>query len=314
MHTHKSYRRKYRKIMVKFQKEFDASNGLFRDQERLYDISQRIAEQNDQLIALLLELNSQPQIPARLRYDLQDAATTKKPEKHENEDAATDALRVTRYRIQRGELRQPAYEDLEHDLLETVEFAPKQFYADLLKGAPLERQDEQSLEASGPLLGGFLSGKQEDAYLQALDDFLDRKSNHPRTHVVGNPGARNMERTAERDREAQLRNPVSVYNWLRKNQPQVFLQDQENEKTKISASNRKSKREPNSKTVKNEPDLYDDDGIAVEDKSGAAAAKGKRKRDEDGGYRPKGGHARPSKRRKGDESRKSKGASVDISA
>lgn len=299
--------------MVKFQREYDESNSLFRDQERLYDISQRIAEQNDQLLALLLELNSHPQIPTRLRYDLQDAATFHKPEKHEDESNARVALRVTRHRIQQGAVRQPEYEDLESDLLKTVEFAPKQSYRDLLEGQPLQNIDEQQVEVQGPLLGGFLSSKQEDAYLQALDDFLDRKSNHPRSHVVVNPGARNMEKTAERDREAQLKNPVSVYNWLRKNQPQVFLQDQENEKTKTSASSRKSKREPTSKAIKSEPELYDEDGIATEDKAGAGASKGKRKRDEDSGYRPKGGHARPNKRRKGDEGRRSKGASMDVS-
>ena len=102
----------------------------------------------------------------------------------------------------------------------------------------------------------------------------------------------------ERDRDMALRNPVSVYNWLRKHQPQVFLQDNEmqSEKAAKGASSRTSKRA--SASIKQEPELYDDDGIAVD---AGSSSRGKRKRDDDGGYRPKGGNSRPAKRKK-DES------------
>lgn len=315
-HSHRSYRRKYRKAMVRFEKEMRESNALFRDQERLYDISQRIAEQNDQILALLLELNSHPQIPPRLRYDLQDPATTRRPERHTDEQVALETLRVTRHKIQKGEVQQPVYEDLEQELLDTVEFAPKQSYADLLKGAPLERsKNDTTPDPISHLIGGFLSSKQEEAYLQALDDFLRTKSNHPRAHALGNPGARTDGKSADREREAQLRNPVSVYNWLRKNQPQVFLQDTEAEKAKVAlAANRKSKRENVARAPKANQKSLEDDGIMAEDEAAASTSKGKRKRDEDGGYRPKGGNARPIKRRKGDEGKRSKRASMDISA
>lgn len=312
LHSTKSYRRKYRKIMVKFERQMRESSSLFKDQQRLYDISQRIAEQNDQILALLLELNSHPQIPSSMRYDLHDPATRKQPEKHENEQAALEALRTTRYKVQKGEVRQPDYEELEHILLDSVEFGPKQSYADLIKGGPLQRAQDDHPDSTSPLLGGFLSGKQEEHYLQALDDFLDGKASSPRAHAMNNLGSRNTEKSADRDRETQLRNPVSVYNWLRKNQPQVFLQDTDNDNLKAkvaaAAASRKSKRESLAKAPKTEPDLYDDEGIAID-----PGNKGKRKRDEDGGYRPKGGHARPVKRRKEDSGKRSKRASMDIS-
>ena len=96
-----------------------------------------------------------------------------------------------------------------------------------------------------------------------------------------------------------VRNPVSVYNWLRKHQPQVFLQDNElnSEKPAKTTGSRTSKRA--SVAIKQEPELYDDDGIAIDM---GATPRGKRKRDDDGGYRPKGGNSRPAKRKKDEES------------
>jgi hypothetical protein len=43
----KSYRRKYRKIMVVFEENMRESNSLFKEEQRLLDISQRLAEQNE---------------------------------------------------------------------------------------------------------------------------------------------------------------------------------------------------------------------------------------------------------------------------
>ena len=40
-------RRKYRKIMVTFEEKMRESNSLFRDEQRIMDISQRLAEQKE---------------------------------------------------------------------------------------------------------------------------------------------------------------------------------------------------------------------------------------------------------------------------
>lgn len=282
------------------------SSTLFKEQQRMHDIAQRIAEQNDQILQLLLELNSQPQVPARLRYDLGDPSTAKKPEKHEDEQKSLEELRVTRYKLQKGEAQQSDYGELVDNLLDSVEFAPKRFYAELVKSGPLQRAQQDELDSANPLAGGFLSTQQEEQYLQSLDDYFDEKAAVPRQHAAGNLGHRTSEKSIDREREFQLKNPVSVYNWLRKNQPQVFLQDPENDKAKLAS--RGSKRASTAKRPKAEPDMYDDEGIAVEPNN----TKGKRKRDEDGGYRPKGGHARPAKRRKEDSDRRSKRPSMDM--
>lgn len=324
LHPHKSFRRKYRKIMVRFEQQMRESSSLFKDQQRLFDISQRIAEQNDQILSLLLELNTQPQIPSRLRFDLRDPAITNsgRSGKHEDQETARSLLRASRYKIQTGEIRQPEYQEAERNLLDSIEFEPQRLYAAYLKNGLLQRagtQEEQE-DTSSALIGGFLSSKLEETYLQALDDFLEGKAGNPRSHAASNLGSRHAERSVERERESQLRNPMSVYNWLRKNQPTVFLQDHEDQKAKptTAAASRKSKRESIlSKTAKTETETADDETITVEQ---SASKGGKRKRDDDGGYRPKGGHARPSKKRKDDTAatgtssgKKSKRASMDIS-
>jgi hypothetical protein len=150
-----------------------------------------------------------------------------------------------------------------------------------------------------------------------------------RMETTGGPGT-----TTNRD--FALRNPTSVYNWLRKNEPKVFLQDGEatpadkenGEETGGGGRGRKSmggegggrsrgggarasKRGPRSSNAAaaaaaaaahaEDTSMADWDDDAYE-----AAPRGKRKRqaaDEDGGYRPKGGSSRPAKRK-----RKSEGA------
>ena len=43
----KSYRRKYRKIMVNFEHKMRENTSLFKDEQRILDISQRLAEQTE---------------------------------------------------------------------------------------------------------------------------------------------------------------------------------------------------------------------------------------------------------------------------
>lgn len=106
---------------------------------------------------------------------------------------------------------------------------------------------------------------------------------------------------AEREREAAMKNPVSVYNWLRKNQPQIFLQDNEiaSEKSGSRPSNLRSSKRVSAQ-VRKDDDIYDDDGILMDVGPAPGTSKSKRKRDDDTGYRPKGGSSRPSRKKKDD--------------
>ncbi|KIW11252.1 hypothetical protein PV08_10552 [Exophiala spinifera] len=300
--SRKSYRRKYRKIMVTFEEKMRESTSLFKEEQRIQDISQRLAEQTDQLLQLLTELNACPQVPPRLRYDL-ESSPNHDPAAAPGLDVKTEdeghlALRKARSQLQTGEIDLTRYREVEHSLLKSEAFAPKRSYVKLVAETHLPRPREKVKSGSEAAAGGFLSVGQEELYLDSLDAFLEGTATHPRSHAANGLGTRNAEKTTEREREMQLRNPVSVYNWLRKHQPQVFLQDNEAaaEKAARPAGSRSSARKSASKdVVKLEQDLYDDDGIASEV---ASSARGKRKRDDDGGYRPKGGNSRGTKRRK----------------
>lgn len=237
-----------------------------------------------------------------MRYDLRSPAD----HKHGNDEANTtfteeDAhleLHKARIQLQAGDINVAQYREIETLVLKSAEFAPTNSYSELLSLAPPPEHATDKSDNGTPFSSGFLSVKQEEQYLQGIDAYLNGTTPNPRPHATNTLGSRIAEKSAERERETQLKNPVSVYNWLRKHQPQVFLQDNEagTEKTpRVTGSRSSARRSANKDTIKQEQKDYDDDGFAADS---APASKGKRKRDDDGGYRPKGGASRNSKRRK----------------
>lgn len=241
-------------------------------------------------------------MPPRLRYNLESSSKHDPAEplvlEVRTEDEGHLALRKARSQLQAGEIDLKHYREVENSLLQLEAFAPKRSYLGLVAETTVPHPREKLKSETEAMVGGFLSVGQEELYLDSLDAFLDGTTRTPRSHAANGLGTRNAEKTTEREREMQLKNPVSVYNWLRKHQPQVFLQDNEpaTEKAARPAGSRSSARKSAGKdVVKLEQDLYDDDGIASEV---ASSARGKRKRDDDGGYRPKGGNSRGTKRRK----------------
>jgi hypothetical protein len=214
------------------------------------------------------------------------------------EDEPVVQLRKARAQLASGDINLATYRDLEAVLLQHPDFVPANSYSVLMASAPSPPlpAPDRSDDTVSP--SGFLSVRHEEQYLQSLDAFLEGNAPVPRSHAITTLSTKNGEKPTEREREMQLKNPVSVYNWLRKNHPTVFLQDNETgaEKTPRPAGSRSSARKPATKdNVKQEQDLYDEDGIA---RDSAPSSRGKRKRDEDGGYRPKGGSSRSAKRRR----------------
>ena len=195
--------------------------------------------------------------------------------------------------LQRGEISHSEYDEMRDKLLEELQTSTR--LSNLTLGIPhteLERLNPRDFpyDINGPTPAGFLDSAHEDEYLASLDAAMDTMDSHHPATIASYP-SRTSERQ-ERERDANLRNPVSVYNWLRRHVPSVFLQDNPDEKP--PASSRNSKRASN--IIKQEPELLDDEGnllsTIVE-----GPVKIKRKR-EDEPYRPKGGSSRPSKRRK----------------
>ena len=252
----------------------------------------------------MVDLNSCPQVPRRLRYDIRPKhlASATKTEHQEIYDAKKGHLRMrkARYQLQTGEMTAMQYQDVKDEILESPYFAPEESYADLTQFATnTATHSGEEKDTINHSMVPYLSSRQEDQYRQSIDAYLNEETGHPRAHATLSSGASSSDKAAQREREMQLRNPVSVYNWLRKNKPSVFLQDNESaaDKPARTTGSRSSKRNANRDSiVKQEPELYDEDGIAVDAPSG----RGKRKRENDSGYRPKGGNARPTKRKKED--------------
>lgn len=223
------------------------------------------------------------------------------------------------------------------ELLDRDEDMPKELVA--LLHVPHSRSTSLAEKVddlcASPNPATYLTPEQEEEYLEALDKTLANPSLSVTNGLrSGKNNISPTDRERDEEREVALKNPVSVYNWLRRNEPQVFLQDKAagsvvgpSEKAggssniaekpvaekSTSKSSRSAGKRASSTAQKSmaEPVRASSAAIAVEyiDDEGflhapadfttpTSTAKGKRKREEDPGYRPKGGSSSRSSRRK----------------
>ncbi|RAL06353.1 exosome non-catalytic core subunit RRP4 [Aspergillus ibericus CBS 121593] len=321
--SYRSFKKKFAKLKVKFELQMRESESLIREGLRIEDLSKRIQEQNDQLLEVLLEFNDSLHVSPSLRYDLSapdDDSFLPPPERdvpksYSDPDVASSVLQDARARLAAGRMSSDAYREVEEDVKRGQAFAPQMQYTSLTKfphSGPLQPENPDAYNPAQEL--GFLTPEYETEYCLTLDAQLgDEEALEQLVCIPKKPSL------AERERDAALRSHVSVHNWLRQNQPQIFLQDNENasEKSGSRPSNlRTSKRAP--APSRKDEDLYDDDSI-LETASTSGGTKGKRKRDEDTGYRPKGGSSRSNRKKKDDEnatpkrpSKRSSGVSATI--
>lgn len=238
-----------------------------------------------------------PQVPQRLRYDLDlKASTPARPNETKatyDQESGHKALRKARYQLQIGEISPHDYELLKSEVVDSPAFAPAKSYTTLTRYAPSGPISAATLDDTESK-SGFMTVRQEEQYLQSIDAYLDGESASPRRHASNRLSYRNGERNVEKEKEVQLRNPVSVYNWLRKHQPQVFLQDEDSKPSRATGTRNSKRNSTRDSIIKQEKELYDDDGIAMD----VPSNRGKRKREVDGGYRPKGGNTRLPKRKR----------------
>lgn len=243
------------------------------------------------LLDLLLDVNNSAQIPSdkRIDLDVDIAALTAVPALV----TAEDLSKATELATPAG---QAIYNEIRSVLEEkasakAVSKPPKSLALlmattpHLSSNNPLVSPDLlTSLEApeglSAPI--SYITLDQMDDYLYDIDACLGTAPAPPHTQ---SPTAQDL----------QLRNPNSVYNWLRRNEPKIFLQDGEgSEKSlgKPGALRGAGKRA--SIPAPSKPDaleIVEEDGIGYDATlSGSVSIKGKRKREEDdGGYHPKKG-------------------------
>lgn len=247
---------------------------------------------------VLLEFNESIHVSPALRYDLNlpgDTPFLPTPEQEiaplvNDATLARTALKEAKAELASGNLSTSAYRQVEESIKRNKEFAPSMQYTTLSKIPHTSRSAEEERYGPNSLnrkLGYFTPEHETEHYL-ALDAKLGDEAAALQLERIPDPPT-----FAEREREASIRNPASVYNWLRRNQPQT-LQDHEaaSEKSVSRPSNaRTSKRAP-AQRKDEDKDVFDDDGMDVE-----PTPKNKRKRDDDTGYRPKGGSSRPKKKK-----------------
>ena len=143
----------------------------------------------------------------------------------------------------------------------------------------------------------YLSMDQVDEYLHEIDAVLGTVSPLPSQPI------------AITHQDLALRNPHSVYNWLRRHEPRVFLQDGEGSEKSSGkpgalrgAGKRTSIPAP---SIPNTLEFVEEDGAGYEALV-PTSTKNKRKREEDGGYHPKSGRVEDGKGKKQRQSRKKK--------
>lgn len=258
---------------------------------------------------VLLEFNETVHISPKLRYDLnvpgdEDILPTPDGElssPYNDPESTTSALRSAKNELSTGYITAESYEKLENSVKRGTAFAPFLRYTDLTKVPHSAPEGQNSItpaeDASLNQNLGFLTPEHETEYCLATDAKLgDMSAAVQLSRVPEKPSL------LEREREHALRSPVSVHHWLRKNHPNIFLQDNENasEKSGSRPSNlRASKR--SAPTSRKDEDTHDEDSVVMDSGLTSGGSKAKRKRDEESTPRAKAGTGGRSNRKKKDE-------------
>ena len=209
--------------------------------------------------------------------------------------SARAALEEAKHELSTGQITPDSFRQLEAALNETLH---KPLSLSQLSGTSHTVLDDvpeddlpHDIGESSP--AGYLSLEHEEEYLAILDGTVEGSGSRHAGSADSHPI-----RSNDRDKDVALRNPVSVYNWLRKHQPQVFLQDSDSPPDRSSTRASNATKTPRRSTVfpKQEPEVLDDEGLLIS-ASLEGLSRTKRKRDDEP-YRPKGGSSRPYKRKK----------------
>lgn len=234
-------------------------------------------------------MNSSAQIPADKRIDLSTEAPSlsEVPALVTNAELARIDLNTSEGQAIYNEIRSI----LDERAAEKASSKPPKSLASLLGSTP--HLNAQSPLIPSDLLSSLtpLNGHTEPiAYLtpDAIDDYI-----YDIDASLGMVPPRPTQSPTQID--LALKNPHSVYNWLRQHEPKIFLQDGEgSEKSNGKPGSLRGAGKRASMPAPSKPDaleIVEEDGLGYDPTiSGLEPTKsGKRKRDDDGGYHPKSG-------------------------
>ena len=245
-------------------------------------------------------MNNSAQIPVEKRIDLSLEAPSL---------AEIPALVSTNELAQAAEFNTPAGQAIYNEIrsildekaAEKAASKPPKSLAYLMATTP--HLNAQNPHVSPDLMSSFtpLDGQTVPiAYLtaDAMDDYIydidASLGTAPPPHHIGKSTQQDL----------ALKNPNSVYNWLRRNEPKIFLQDGEgSEKSMGKPGSLRGAGKRASMPGPSKPDsleIVEEDGLGYDPTIGGLEPTkgGKRKRDDDGGYHPKSGTPADGKTRK----------------
>ncbi|KAJ4295447.1 hypothetical protein N0V90_007459 [Kalmusia sp. IMI 367209] len=301
----RSWRRKYRKMRVRFEDTMNASNQLILDEWKAQALARRLREQNDQILDILLHMNDSARLPAQQRVDLREQSEIDAKPTIEDPEVVQQRLHRLRTELADGIITAEEFTHRAEQLHDSQTIQLTRSLVGLEAKVPHTREapeppiDGLDLTETAP---GYMSPTHEEEYLLAMDlafadpnAFDGRPIRIPSTHPPPT------------EKELTVRNPDSVYNWLRKHQPQVFLQDKDpqhpenmSEKSaapKANAGGRGKRQSAAAGTPGPKTDQDDEDVFIPETGAGIKGRKSKGG-EEDSAYRPKGGSSRGPKRKR----------------
>lgn len=213
---YKSWRKKYRKMRLKFDERMDETNRLFIAENKAWNIAKRLQEEIDQILELLIDINDDPKTPAHLRYDLRlpdDPDYLLLSSDHSKMPSRAKSLSSLESRVPHTSvsLLTPPNGDMDG----------------LLPSDLADLPDNNTFTTTHP--PAFLTSDHESAYLTTFDAALSTNAALPAIpnlppgiEAVAPATLPTRTKSVPTERDFALRCPVSVHNWLKKHQPQVF--------------------------------------------------------------------------------------------
>ncbi|KAL9008645.1 MAG: hypothetical protein Q9173_006252, partial [Seirophora scorigena] len=257
--------KKYLKKRHGFKEKYRESNTLFEDEQRTTRIANRLQEQNDQLLDLLLDLNESKRIPAPLRYALSPTPSPSAVPSLEPDDphpssilraaqSAASKLHQAYNLLSSGQISPARYNEISTQL-DPILRNPTPLTTLFARTPHTTRESipSDTLEHGfAPTDTTFLTSTHEDAYLNVLDAAIS--SSHSDTDAAiaalkkdAVPSVKDVHK------DLSVRNPVSAYNWLRKHKPELFASMQLNDLGGLAEAGQERKPKPSPKPNTSHP-------------------------------------------------------------
>jgi hypothetical protein len=252
-------------------------------------------------------MNDSARLPTRHRLDLREQADIDAKPTIEDPEVVHQRLNSLRTELANGIITADEYTRRAEALHNSQTIQLSRSLASLEAKVPHATEAPESpiegldLSETAP---GYMSPTHEEEYLVLLDQaFADPNAFDARPIRI--PSSH----PPPTEKDLSIRNPDSVYNWLRKHQPQVFLQDKDpqhpenmSEKTapRANAGGRGKRQSAAAGTPGPKTEHEEEDGVDPE--SGALGKGGRKSKggENDSAYRPKGGSSRAPKRKRED--------------